>query len=210
MASRLDLSRSQILGFRRSVGALDERLPPGASSLRTAAWAGLQDSAPRASLLSIHARVRGVSPAAWEHPSLVQLWGPRFNDYVVAAKDLAVFSLGRLPTNPPGHARAFDIAKRLHEFLGGRRMPFGQAGHGMGMAPNGLRYAAATGTVLLRWDGARAPTVWTVATPKTDPATAQLELARRYLHVFGPSTEESSLAGRVCRGRWRQRSSEMA
>ena len=57
MTRRLVLTRSQILGFRRAAGALDRRLPPGPDSLRRAAWAGLQDSMPRAALLSIHARV---------------------------------------------------------------------------------------------------------------------------------------------------------
>src|SRR5438445_13397687 len=95
--SPLELTRAQILAFRRHVGSLDERLPPGAKSLRQAAWAGLQDSMPRAALLSIHARVRGATSTIWEHPALVQLWGPRFSDYVVAARDLPVFSLGRLP-----------------------------------------------------------------------------------------------------------------
>src|SRR6266511_6406289 len=52
----LVLTRAQVLAFRRSVQALDERLPAGAASLRRAAWAGLQDSMPRAALLSIHAR----------------------------------------------------------------------------------------------------------------------------------------------------------
>ena len=95
--SRLDLTRAQILAFRRQVGALDERLPRGARSLRRAAWAGLQDSMPRAALLSIHARVEGTEPSAWEHPSLVQVWGPRYSTYVVPARDHAVFTLGRLP-----------------------------------------------------------------------------------------------------------------
>ncbi|MGJ5816332.1 hypothetical protein [Paludibaculum fermentans] len=99
MTTRLVLTRSQILSFRRRVNALDERLPEGEQSLRTAAWAGLQDSVPRAAQLSIHARAAETSPGSWEHPSLVQLWGPRFNDYVVAARDLAVFSLGRLPAS---------------------------------------------------------------------------------------------------------------
>src|SRR5262249_15636887 len=40
----------------------------------------------------------------------------------------------------------------------------------------------------IRWDGARAPLVWTVAAPAVDPADACRELARRYLHVFGPTT----------------------
>ena len=188
---RLSLSRSRILAFRRRVAALDERLPPGAESLRTAAWAGLQDSVPRAALLSIHARVAGVSSTGWEHPSLVQLWGPRFNDYVVAAADLGVFSLGRLPTDAVKYARARDTAGRLHAFLKGERMPFGRAGHAMGVQPNSLRYAATTGTVLMRWDGARQPVVWTVPAPDMEPEHARLELARRYLHVFGPSTAAS-------------------
>jgi len=51
--SRLNLTRTQILAFRRHVGALDQRLPRGRRSLRRAAWAGLQDSMPRAALLSI-------------------------------------------------------------------------------------------------------------------------------------------------------------
>jgi hypothetical protein len=44
--TRLRLTRTQILAFRRSVQALDERLPHDTSSLRRAAWAGLQDSVP--------------------------------------------------------------------------------------------------------------------------------------------------------------------
>ena len=59
---RLDLSREQVLAHRRRAGALDERLPPGRTSLERAAWAGLQDSMPRAALLSIHARVEETEP----------------------------------------------------------------------------------------------------------------------------------------------------
>jgi len=191
MTHRLELSRLQILCFRRRCGALDERLPAGAKSLRRAAWAGLQDSAPRAALLSIHARVEGTSPTTWEHPSLIQLWGPRFNDYLVASKDLAVFSLGRLSSDASKRGRAHDTADRLHAFLNGRRMPFGQAGQAMGSQPNSLRYAAPTGRVLLRWDGSRQPVVWTTPAPDMDPRHARLELARRYLHVFGPATAAS-------------------
>ncbi len=53
---------------------------------------------------------------------------------------------------------------------------------------NAIRYAATTGTVAIRWDGARAPTVWTVGAAEIDPADACRELARRYLHIFGPAT----------------------
>ena len=186
--SHLELSRSQILSFRRRAGCLDERLPAGPESLSRAAWAGLQDSMPRAALLSIHARVKGATPASWEHPTLVQIWGPRYSAYVVAAEDLPVFSLGRLPENALRRRRAHDTASRLHAFLDGRRMPFGEAGHAMGVQPNSLRYAAATGTVVLRWDGARQPVIWITPAPEMDPRHARMELARRHLHILGPST----------------------
>jgi hypothetical protein len=188
MAPRLELSRPQILGFRRRVGALDERLPAGRRSLRQAAWAGLQDSMPRAALLSIHARVEGAGPSSWEDASLVQLWGPRFQVYVIAARDLAVFSLGRFPDDAKGRQRADDLAARLHAHLDGATMTYGEAGHALGVHPNSLRYAATTGTVLIRWAGARLPTVWTVPPAGDDPFAARLELARRHLHVFGPTT----------------------
>src|SRR5438046_8437201 len=153
--ARLDVTRPQILAFRRQAGVLDERLPPGPRSLRGAAWAGLQDSMPRAALLSIHARVEGTEPSTWEDPSLVQLWGPRFSAYVVPGRDLAVFSLGRLPDDAKGRRFAEDLADRLHAFLGGRRMTYGEAGRVLGEPPNRLRYAAPTGRVHIRWDGAR-------------------------------------------------------
>jgi len=188
---RLDLTRAQILAYRRNVQALDERLPPGPASLRQAAWAGLQDSMPRAALLSIHARVEGTGPSRWEDPSLVQLWGPRFSAYVIARRDIAVFSLGRLPDDDKGRRFAEDLAARLLGFLGGRTMTYGEAGRGLGVHPNALRYAAPTGMVLIRWEGARQPTIWTVPAPEVDPTEARLELARRYLHVFGPTTSEA-------------------
>lgn len=145
---------------------------------------------PRAAVLSLHARVAGTTPEAWADSSLVQLWGPRFSAYAVAAEDRAVFSLGRLPAGGAQRRRAEDLAERLHQWLDGQAMPYSEAGRGMGVAPNSLRYAAATGTVLIRWDGAERPTVRTVERPAVDPAEALLELARRHLQVFGPSTAE--------------------
>ncbi|MGH2590815.1 MAG: DNA glycosylase AlkZ-like family protein [Actinomycetota bacterium] len=189
--SPLRLTRAQILAFRRHVGALDERLPRGRRSLRRAAWAGLQDSMPRAALLSIHARVAGTEPSTWEDPSLVQLWGPRYSSYVVAARDLAVFSLGRLPDDARGRGVAEDLAARLHALLRGHRMTDREAGKALGNIGNRLRYAATTGTLVIRWEGAWAPTVWTVPPPEMDSRAARLELARRYLHIFGPTTPEA-------------------
>ncbi len=169
MDARLRLTRPQILAYRRRAGALDERLSRGQDSLRRAVWAGQQDSVPRAALLSIHARVAGTESSTWEDPSLVQLWGPRFVVFVVAACDLAVFSLGTLPDHAKGQRRAEDLAARLHTLLGGARMTYGQAGDALGVHPNSLRYAAATGTVLIRWDGARQAEIWTVPPPADHP-----------------------------------------
>ena len=184
-----------MLAFRRAAGSLGERMPAGAPSLRRAAWAGLQDSMPRAAVLQIHARVAEARPSAWEDPSLVQLWGPRYSVFVVAERDRAVFSLGTLPDDDAGLRRARDLAARLHAVLDGAPMASEAAGRALGVHPNMLRYAAATGTVLIRWDGARRPTVRTVPPPKSDPRAARLELARRYLHVYGPVTAQSF-------GRW--------
>jgi hypothetical protein len=184
---QLRLTRRQILAFRRRVGGLQERMPMDAESLRRAAWAGLQDSMPRAALLSLHARVEGVEPSTWEDRSLVQLWGPRYSTYVVPKRDFALFSLGRLPDDVKGRERAEDMAERMHARLAGARMTDRELGRALGVG-NALRYAATTGTVAIRWEGARAPTVWTVPRPRVDPAAACRELARRYLHVFGPAT----------------------
>src|SRR5215469_2532916 len=120
--SRLTVTRRQILAFRRRAGGLDARMPMGVRSLRQAAWAGLQDSMPRAALLSLHARVDGVGSSTWEHRSLAQLWGPRYHTYVVPKRDFALFSLGRLPDNAKKRQRAEQLAERMHAHLNGARM----------------------------------------------------------------------------------------
>ena len=190
MRSRLQLTRRQILAFRRRVGGLDARTPMGSESLERAAWAGLQDSMPRAALLSLHARVEDVEPSTWAHPSLAQLWGPRYSTYVVAKRDFGLFSVGRLPDDAKGRLRAEQTAERLRCHLGEARMTDREAGRALGLG-NSIRYAAPTGTVAIRWEGARAPTIWAVPAPEIDPADARRELARRHLHIFGPTTVES-------------------
>ena len=191
MTRPLDVSRAQILAYRQTVGSLVDRLPAGAESLRCAAFAGLQDSMPRAALLSIHARVEGTEPTTWEDPALVQLWGPRFSAFVVAAGDRALFTLGRYPDG--GHRRRFaeEMAEKVATLLDGRKMTYGDVGRALGVNHNAVRYAAPTGTILMRWHGARQPTIWSVPAPDIEPHEARLELARRYLHVYGPSTADA-------------------
>ena len=190
MPPPLALTREQILAFRRRVGGLEERAPLSPEALRRAAWAGLQDSMPRAALLSLHARVEDVGPSTWEDPSLAQLWGPRFSTYVVPACDFALFSRGRYPESAKGRERAERVAAQMHAALAGARMTDRDLGAALGVQSYLFRYAAPTGTVAIRWEGARAPVVWTVPAADIDPADARRELARRYLHVFGPATAE--------------------
>jgi len=187
----LELAREQILRFRRRVQSLDERLPAGADSLRRAAWAGLQDSVPRSALHSLHARVVGVAPDAWEDPALVQVWGPRYTAFVVPADAHAAFTLARLPSKGRIRDRALDLATRVDAHLGGRRLPMDPVGEAMGVHPNSLRYAALTGRVLIRWAGARQPTVWTVPPPAMEPMEALTDLVRRYFHWYGPTTVDA-------------------
>jgi hypothetical protein len=190
----LPVTRRQILAFRRRVGGLEARVPKSAAALRRAAWAGLQDSMPRAALLSLHARIEGVDPSTWEDPSLAQLWGPRYSTYVVPKRDFALFSLGRLPDNAKGRQRAERMAELVRAQLDGARATDREVAGALDVG-NAIRYAATTGTVAIRWEGARAPTVWTVPAPSISPADACRELARRYLHVFGPTTADGF-------GRW--------
>jgi hypothetical protein len=184
------VTRAQILAFRRRAGALEQRLPRSAASLRRAAWAGLQDSMPRAALLSLHARVERIGPDALDDPSLAQLWGPRYSTYVVPKRDFALFSLGRLPDDAKGRERAERNAALMRDRLGAARMTDRELGRAIGLG-NSMRYGATTGTIAIRWEGARAPVVWQVPAPAITPDEARRELARRHLHVFGPTTAKS-------------------
>ena len=188
MQSRLRLTRRQILGFRRRVGGLDERMPR--RGVAAAGGVGRLAGQHAESRAPLDARTRGRGrPSTWEDPSLAQLWGPRYSAYVVAKRDFALFSLGRLPDSEKGRLRAERTAERLHAHLGGARMTDREAGRALDLG-NSIRYAATTGTVAIRWDGARAPIIWTVAAADIDPADACRELARRHLHVFGPTTAD--------------------
>jgi len=189
-AHPLELSREQILAHRRRAGALDARLARTDDAVHRAAWAGLTDSTPRAAVLSLHARMSGTTAADWEHPALVQVWGPRFSAYAVHRDDVEVFTLSRWPADAARQRYAVDLADRLDAFLDGREIRYGEAGRALDVHPNQLRYATTTGRVLIRWDGARQPTVRMAPPPGIGHGEARAELLRRYLHVLGPGTAD--------------------
>jgi hypothetical protein len=143
---------------------------------------------PRAALLSLHARVEGVAPDSWEDPALVQVWGPRWAVYVVARKDVALFTVSRYPDDARSRSVAQDMAAGLLAAIGKRRVKFDEAASFLSGDRNRIRYASATGTVAIRWDGARQPDVWLMPRPAVAPADARREVARRHLHVYGPAT----------------------
>lgn len=189
--TRLGLTRAGILGHRRRVGLLNRREVWAGDTLRRASWGGLTDSMPRAALLSLHARLDEVPDDVLDHDALVQVWGPRYSVYVVHASDVAVFTRGRLPAAGKTRARADDIASQVRSALGGKRSDVRQAGAALDIHHNAVRYAAPTGTLRIRWDGAQQPEVWTVEPPDVDDGEMRRELARRHIHAGGPSTPAS-------------------
>jgi DNA glycosylase AlkZ-like len=167
---------------------LVERLPSGSHEL--AAFGGLQDSAPRAALFALHARMQQIDPGGWEDPSLVQIWF-RMADYVVPRRDVGVFTLGALPRDPEQRAALHDLADRVLRVLDGQHRRSREVtaaipeldAPGMGR----LRQLSVTGKLNIRWD-ARTVTVLPAVRPDIDEEDARRELARRFLHWLGPAS----------------------
>ncbi|WP_432893067.1 DNA glycosylase AlkZ-like family protein [Kribbella sp. CA-245084] len=174
------ISREQAVAYRLHVNHLVDRLPAG--SHEEAAYVGLQDTAPRDALLGLHARMAGCVPSDWEHPTLIQTYSPRAAVYVLPARDFGVFTLGRLPLDADAVRRIDVLADRLCAALDGceRR-------GGMG---SDLREACASGRLALRWD---TTSLWVreVPRPSIDGAEARVELCRRHVRCFGPTTPKA-------------------
>jgi hypothetical protein len=94
------VEREQALAFRAARHSLVTRASAG-SLLDVAGACGIRDSPPGAALLSLAARLEGVTgplvDAALRDRSLVRVYGPRGTPFLVPARDLAVFTLGALP-----------------------------------------------------------------------------------------------------------------
>ena len=181
------ITRENVLAFRQRATYLHRRLPPG--RLVEAAFAGLQDSAPRSAVLALYARVKEVSPSAWKDPRFVQVWGPRGAVYVVPAHDVAVFTLGRFPRNSLLGAAVKAAAEKAKRAFRARQARPGRnlSDRAVGVNFRELRIASMTGAVRIEWDGAT--TSWRLVEPPTEaPELARLELARRFLRSVGPST----------------------
>lgn len=171
----LRVSRTQAARYRLAVNNLSRRLPAG--SYVEAAYVGLQDTAPRDALLGMHARVAACEPSAWEHPRLIQTYSPRAAVYVLPRDDFGIFTLGRLPRDPEALRSLHERADRVARALAGqpaRYLP-------------GDRHVCKTGRFAVRWTTS-ALQVWEQPAPPIDPETARIELCRRHVHAFGPTT----------------------
>ncbi|MBV8693355.1 MAG: winged helix DNA-binding domain-containing protein, partial [Actinobacteria bacterium] len=148
---------------------------------------GLQDSAPRAALLALHARVEDVAPNTWEDPSLVQIWF-RWSDYVVPRADVGVFTRGALPRDQQQVDALEALAEEIVGVLDGGRADSREVAARLprDLPPFAVRLASPTGRIHIRWDASRVE-VMAAPPPSIDDESARLELARRFLHWLGPA-----------------------
>ncbi|HEX4897312.1 MAG TPA: crosslink repair DNA glycosylase YcaQ family protein [Candidatus Limnocylindrales bacterium] len=180
------LSRDQVLRYRARASHLDAKLPAG--SFAAAAWGGLQDSIPRAGVMSLHARVVGTQPDSWEDPSVVQIWFRGGADYIVPRADAGVFTLGSYPRDPDEGRRLEALADDIHRGLEGRTLRVAELSERLRLAhQTHIRGVAVTGRVHIRWD---ASNIWLIPVerPGIDVDDARRELARRFLHWYAPAT----------------------
>jgi hypothetical protein len=178
----LQVTYQQVIAHRMRTHHLTSRLPSG--SYAVAARFALQDSAPRSALLSLHARVDGCAPSAWADPRLIQTYSPRAAVHVLPRADLGVFTLGRLPRDSDARAAIEDMAERICRALDGRELRIGRLPQDM---QGTVRPAAASGRLAVCWTTSSL-SVREVPLPTVDLYEARLELCRRHLHAYGPST----------------------
>jgi hypothetical protein len=172
----LRVSRMQAVNYRLAVNSLSARLPAG--SYVEAAYVGLQDTAPRDALLGLHARVEACEPSAWQHPRLIQTYSPRAAVYVLPADDFGVFTVGRLPRDPQARQVLEDLAEKSCAEMDGQEV------RGTALL---ARAGCATGRIAVRWT-TTAVYVRERERPSIDQETARMELCRRHVHAFGPTT----------------------
>jgi hypothetical protein len=203
------IDRAQAIRYRLQVNHLSTRLPAGAYDI--AAHCGLQDSCPRSGLISLAARVESCAADAWEDRRLVQTYCPRAAVHLLPTAALGVFTIGRLPLDPLVRKVIEDDAERICRALDGHTKRTTDLPPEL---PSRLRGATATGRLLVCWD-ARSLRVREQMRPAIDPWEAAIELARRHLHHYGPTTPAlfARWSGRTpadARTVWRQLAAELS
>lgn len=189
----LAVDESHVLWHRLRVNNLAERLSAG--SFTRAAFAGLQDSAPRAAVVSLAARVDAVGSGDWDDPSLVQTWAPRGAVFVVPRHDLGVFARGIMPRDPAVRTELEPLVEKARRTLLEPRV-MGEEANMLGPIPAPVaahlrrrpvpRLVFAMAGIQVRWD-VRKTYVLPSPPVEIDQEDARRELARRFLHSLGPA-----------------------
>jgi hypothetical protein len=122
--------------------------------------------------------VAACEPTAWEHPGLIQTYSPRWAVYVLPQNDFGVFTVGRLPRDPAARQWLEDRAERVSRELASQPRPAPRL-------PD--RRVCATGRFAVRWTTSVLQ-AWEQPRPSIDPEAARIELCRRHIHAFGPTT----------------------
>ncbi len=178
----LKVDAPSVFAYRARVMGLEART----SALAVAAYAGLQDSAPRSALLSLHARASDIELSSWDDPSLAQIWFRLGADYVVPRADLGVFTIGTMPRDTEQAAALDELGDLTLEALNGssrRTRDIESAFPHRHL----VRAACVSGKITIRWD-ARTTEVIPTELPEVDREVARRDLAHRFLHWFGPAS----------------------
>ena len=214
------LTYAQVAGWRIERHRLVERVPPGELEAAASEICGVQAQVMSSAELALWTRVEGASSAAvqealWERRSLVKTWAMRGALHLVPASDWPLFvgagrtrdhfrkaswlrgfqitaaELERLMAAVAGALSLEPLTKaELAETVGGdlgRRLLSAWGEH--------LKLVAYQGDLCFGPNRGRnvtfvRPSAWLGATAELEPEEALAELARRYLHAYGPATHE--------------------
>jgi Winged helix DNA-binding domain len=214
------LTREQVAGWRIARSRLVDPAPRRRLAAVASEICGVQAQVMSSAELALCTRVDGAAPehvreALWEKRSLVKTWAMRGALHLLAADDWPVFA-GAAATRDhfrkPGWLRGFEItAPQLERLLAdvagalgaepltkaelaetvggalGKRLLSGWGDH--------LKLVAYQGALCFGPNRGRnvtfvRPSAWLGEQPALRPEDALAELARRYLHAYGPATHE--------------------
>jgi len=172
----------QQVAYRLAVNNLAERLPAGSyangSEVRPAGHRPLEMHCSAC----MHA-FRIVNPQPGSIPSSSKPTDPGAAVYVLPRVDFGVFTVGTLPRDPDTRREIERTAEQICQELAGKER--------RGALENrNLRGACASGRIAIRWT-ASPLYVREVPRPAIDGEEARLELCRRHVQAFGPTTPEA-------------------
>ena len=134
----------------------------------------------------MHARVEGAPHNGWEDPRSCRCGGRASRCTPCRRTTSPLFTLARLPETRKDRARAEELADRLEAVLDGGRMRDRDAWPRSASATASATRRSPAGSRSAGRERARRSSGWFRA-PKISPRDALLELARRHLHVYGPT-----------------------